>query len=215
MAIGERPIDIIFPPYLVDPHKGRVKKGLEQFFKNSEGARLISYDYFYHSSPPNFFLQGDILNSLPSIIWDYDEHKYKSGFSPGILISNSCDVEIANKRTIPKQALFAPIISLNNYIESLTEEGIEPTKIDSLIKDIKSQEYTNIFYLPNNIIDGNEFIAFLDQIWWVPVEEFEKKIDDLEKERFVSLDYFGHYLLLVKLSIHFCRLPEETDRSSE
>ncbi len=66
-------------------------------------------------------------------------------------------------------------------------------------------------YLTNeeNPID---YICHLDKAFWFPTEELHSYLSDIEQTRIASLDYFGYYLFLVKLSYHFCRLPEEKQR---
>ncbi len=85
------------------------------------------------------------------------------------------------------------------------------------MQGIKSQTISNIFYLPPNPDNRKEYICHLDKAFWFPTEELNSYLpapDSYlgEETRICSLDYFGYYLFLVKLSYHFCRLPEEKQR---
>ena len=81
-----------------------------------------------------------------------------------------------------------------------------------IIKDIKDQRYSNIFYLPEGPNVKEEYIVYLDQIFCVPTEDmviFQQNIDLL---RMAALDNFGFYLFVLKLSYHLNRLPEDLQR---
>ena len=61
-------------------------------------------------------------------------------------------------------------------------------------------------------VTGKEYFCHLDKAFWFPTEELNAYQKDIDQTRIASLDYFGYYLFLVKLSYHFCRLPEEKQR---
>ena len=107
-------------------------------------------------------------------------------------------------RTI-KQVVLAPLLELEHFTEN-------QIGLDDIIKGMKSQATSNIFYLPPNPNNGKEYICHLDKAFWFPIEELNSYLPDLDQTRIASLDYFGYYLFLVKLSYHFCRLPEEKQR---
>jgi hypothetical protein len=77
---------------------------------------------------------------------------------------------------------------------------------------IKTQTYSNVFYLPIHPSTHQDFVCFFDNAFWFPTEELTAYLPNIEQIRLQSLDYFGYYLFLVKLSYHFCRLPEEKQR---
>ncbi|MDX2173971.1 MAG: hypothetical protein SFY56_12685 [Bacteroidota bacterium] len=204
--------NIILPETLLEIDKDRLKRLLFQFFGSEHRKGEKKYDDFYLKSGPNYFLQGDILKRINTLEWDYDNEKYIFTEKPTALLSNTCDVSEENQRLNQKQALFAPVIKLSDYIDSLKELGANKEQIDSALNNIKSQTYSNIFYLPPNPINGNDYIVFLDNIFWQPSNILISKIAKINDERFLCLNHFGFYLLITKLSYHFCRVPEEIDR---
>ena len=214
MSFGKTTWEDTLPAYLTAPEKTRLKEGLAQFFNPEHRQKTKRYDNFYLNNPPTFFMQGDLINSLPVYFWDYDSKKYLTGFAPVILVSNSCDVSPKEGRLLDKEALFAHLIPLDDYINDLKEEGYTSDHIASIYNNLNQQTYSNLLYLPPNPIDKREFIVFFDKIFWHPAEGFLEKLADINTERFLSLDIFGFYLFICKLSYHFCRVPEESERSS-
>jgi len=112
-----------------------------------------------------------------------------------------------------KQALYAPIVPVEDFFNTLCEEfDYDEARIKSIHGKLKNQTYSNLFYLPPNHKNQKDYILFLDNIFWQPSSILKDKIKRIDSERFVSLNYFGFYLLITKLSYHFCRVPEELDR---
>lgn len=214
MAFGEVTWEETLPPYLLSTEKERLKIQLNQFFSPSHRQQKKVYDNFYLNIPPDFFMQGDIIDSIPVCFWEPENVKYGTGFAPVMLLSNSCDVTDENDHLINKEALFTQLIPLNEYFTDLLSNGFSDAQITSIHNLLKHQAYTNLFYLPMNPIDGNEYIVFFDKIFWHPSSELIKKLKNLTEERFLSLDHFGFYLLITKLAYHFCRVPEVRERFS-
>ncbi len=46
-----------------------------------------------------------------------------------LILSNTCDMDIANNRLFPASIMYAPIINLANYISVLQKQGVDDTKI--------------------------------------------------------------------------------------
>ncbi len=215
MTFGEKRWDILLPENILAIDKERLKRLLSQFFDPTHRQGDKRYDGFYHTNPPpKYFLQGDLLHSVMAADWDYDANSYSSGYSPVVLLSNTCDVSDDNDRELgDKQALYAPIVSVEDYFKTLRQEfQYDESKIKSIHGKLKSQTYSNLFYLPPNHKNQKDYILFLDNIFWQPSSILKDKIKRIDSERFVSLNYFGFYLLITKLSYHFCRVPEELDR---
>ena len=212
MSFSDAQLDSLLPSYLTQTDKGRIGKGLSQFFNSNSSD--IRYENFYLHSPPDYFLQADLIESLPFIEWNTDKQEYVTGFSPVMIISNSCDLQLNHEHLVAKQGLFAPVAPMEEYLDDLRNNGLEEVKISSISNNLKNQLYSNIFYLPPCPPDGIEFIVFLDRIMWHPVKEFNRKLSEIDTERYVSLDNFGYYLFITKLSYHFCRVPEELERTN-
>lgn len=212
MAFGDFLFEESLPPYLLLTDKTKIKKGLSQFFEPQHRQKEKVYDNFYLEKGAEYFMQGDLINSIPMIEWNSETGQYETGFSRVLLMSNSCDVAPENNRLLDKEALFAPVIPLTEYFDDLREDGCTEDNIMTIYNNLKSQQYTNLFYLPPDSIHHNEYVVFFDKVNWHPSTEFQKKLNKIHEERFLSLDHFGFYLLITKISFHFCRVPEEKDR---
>jgi hypothetical protein len=198
----------ILPPELTEQRKGRLQDGLKQFFK-STNLQDKFYSDFYLSSTNPFFLQGDLIKELRFPIFNSDSRLYEKLYYDAILISNTCDIDEANKRNIPKKAILAKLIPLDTFVETLHEMEVENAA--NILIQVKNQLFSNVIYLPETR-DKKEYIAYFDDLTIIEVEELTVLKDEITSNRIASLDYFGYYLFIFKLSYHFCRLPEETQR---
>lgn len=206
MPFNGQSFENLIPSYLSSERKQRLVEGLSQFKSNLRSQ--ICYNDFYTSTKN--LLQSDIIESVKLINWT-DTDNCKIGFSPGIIISSSCDINVDNPRTTNiKQALFAPIIELDEYVKNLKEDRFSEEQISEFVRVLKRQEHTNLFYLPANSKNGKEYIVFFDKITWRPISD----IKQITESKYLSLSTFGYYLFLMKLSYNFCRLPEEFDERS-
>jgi hypothetical protein len=212
MSLSDYSFDQMLPSYLTNTAKGRIKEALEQFFDDKE---YISYNGFYTKEKHEYLMQSDVVHSVVGIDWNAEEKKYITGFVPALLISNSCDVALENDRSLnSKEALFAPIISVDTHLNFAKDNGSTVEQVDNIYRTLRRQEYTNLFYLPPNPVNGKDYIVRLDKIYWVPQTELIEILSDLDKNRFISLSDWGYYLYITKLSLHTCRIPEEIERKT-
>lgn len=215
--------------YLTESRKKRLNDALKTFFSNDhhiktdDGSNYLeiytgadtpkNYTHFYSASPPNFVLQGDLIRSIRFSKWDNESETYAKKFINAIVLSNTCDIEVdTKKRSIPNQIVLAPIIPLKIFKDKLEQRESNTNTIKNIVEEIRNQKITNIFYLPS--MEHEEHLVFLDEIFWYPTEEFHLKSSIIVDNRIASLDDFGFYILLLKLSYHFCRLPEDDDSRS-
>lgn len=213
MSFGQEQWNILLPSYLTSENKGRLQDALKQFHK--ENSNEISYENFYKDYGYEYFMQGDILIEIRSAFWNRENARYEKSYSDALILTNTCDISFENNRTLnPKQCLFAPLLNLEDYLQELRGGGFSQQKIDNFVKNLKAQVYSNIFYLPQSGDDSPERIALLDRIFWYPVEELQALLPTINEERIRSLNHFGFYLLVIKLSYHFSRLPEQCDREA-
>lgn len=152
--------------------------------------------------------QGDGLKSLPTI--NFNTMTRKDCIS--IILSNTCDMDPENKRMFGSQIVYAPIIELNKYKSVLEQAHLLPEKIEDHIKAIKSQELTQILYLPQYGEVLKESIVFLDRIFNVDNTFINR--ENLNETRVFSLSDYGNYVFLLKISIHFTRMQDKVDRRS-
>lgn len=186
------------PYYLTQQQKEGLLKALEDFPENTS---------YYLSDYPvdlkNAALQGDVFNGL-TIYGPTGSRQIK-----GIILSNSCDIDTQNKRDFPMRAVFAPLVSLTAIVEKLQVAKISQNVIDAKLDAIKKQLVTNIVYLPE-CEHIPESIIFLDDMHPIPTEELRKCLE--EQQKILTLSQVGFYILLFKLSIHFCRFHEKVAR---
>jgi hypothetical protein len=128
----------------------------------------------------------------------------------GIVLSNSCDVSPENERVLPLRVTFAPIMKLNNLRTRFMERGIRSEQIDQRLQAIRSQSVTNMFYLPADGPLDEEYVALLEDLHSMPIAAHQ-----LAAGKLFTLSMVGFYLFVFKLSVHFCRLHENVDRSSQ
>lgn len=198
----------ILPVELTEQKKGRLQEGLKQFSKENR-LQDKYYTDFYLSSNNSFFLQGDLIKELRFPVFNNKSRLYEKLYYDALLISNTCDIDEANKRNIPKKAILAKMIPFDAFVESLAE--LEVDNASNILNQIKNQQYSNVFYLPQskNKVD---YIAYFDDLSIIEIEELTALKEEINLNRIESLDYLGYYLFVFKMSYHFCRLPEETQR---
>jgi hypothetical protein len=212
MPFGDDSFDSLLPPYLVEPEKSRLKDALKQFTPEHRNAQ-IDYSDFYKNFQYDYFLQGDLVKEIRVASWNETSLNYDKAYTDAIIISNTCDISFENKREYnPKQCLLAPVISFKEYLSDLETQGYEIEKIKSFEQNVKAQLCTNIFYLPPYFNGEEEYIAILDRIFWFPTSELNSYIATIDEDRINSLNQYGFYLFVLKLSYHICRLPEQCDR---
>jgi len=114
----------------------------------------------------------------------------------------------SNERRLPVNILFTPIISLSKYINCLREAGQSDEKIENLLKEIRRQHTTQIFYLPKYSEKAGESIVVLDNIHTHPRDAFL----ETNNSKIFTLNQLAFYVFLMKLSIHFCRFNEGISR---
>jgi hypothetical protein len=211
MILSGQNFDQLLPAYLHETTKRRIDSALSQFETDNE----IDYSDFFSHLESEYLMQSDVVSSIKGIEWDEVLMDYMSGFNPAVLISNTCDIFEGNVRAVnPKEALFAPIIPLNEYIKDCKEEGYTDDQLISFKDTLIKQKFTNLFYLPPNYRNNKAYIVRLDKIYWSPASQVNVVTSDLKGQRYLSLSQWGFYLFLVKLSVHICRAPEEIEERS-
>lgn len=138
------------------------------------------------------------------------------GAGPGMIISNTCDIDPGNRRFMPMRMVYAPIWNLQKYKQALHKDLVQTGKrsaesVDSHITEIQRQRISHIFYLPKGAGLENESIVFFDRLNNAPSDQFE--LEDVPNKRIFTLSDYGYYLFLFKLSVHFTRIREGVARS--
>jgi hypothetical protein len=184
-----------FPEYLTTIDKQRLQEELRQYQARSD---------YYWALPPNDLLQGDgYLGLTYTETVTLEQRKVR-----GLLITNSCDMSSANSPSPDTRVLFAPIASMQRLAEVYVSYGWSSDKVQSTLDAIKKQLVSHFFYLPAS---GSlaESVAVFDDLQSQPLAYFGTSNGGRE----FSLNQFGWYMLLIKLSVHFTRMGERLTRS--
>jgi hypothetical protein len=131
-------------------------------------------------------------------------------FINGVVLSNTCDVSPDNQRDLPVRIIFAPLIPLAAYVSMLEKAGVQKVSIDSKVDAIRRQKVTSLFYTPTGSGLTSEHIVVLDDVHSMPAAVYES---DKSNGKIFTLSQAGFYLLILKLSIHFCRFHENVART--
>lgn len=192
------------PKYLSEESTKKLLTSLNQFPENIDQRLFTNY-----LENEKLIFQGDGVCELP--YYDYLSGTKKD--IKGIIMSNTCDIDLNNKRFQETNISFAPILSLKNYELIISKKSNKtPKQIKDRIKDIKSQKITNIFYLPKKHKDSEEYIVMFDRVTSIPNKTIDR--NKLDKKRIFTLSDYGFYLFIFKLSVHFNRFQDKVERKS-
>jgi hypothetical protein len=194
------------PKYLNTTAQQKLFDELKQFPHNIDG-RIYSQALL---AEQNVF-QGDGLNGL----WVTNLPDPRIDKARVMVLSNTCDISPQNRRFLPPNIFYCPVVSLAKYHGLLKGNltGFSDAQIDSHINSIRAQEVSSLFFLPSNAKLGEDCIALLDRI--NNCDSRACDIADLLNNRLFTLSNYGFYLFLYKLSVHFSRLRESLDRNPQ
>ena len=198
-------IKIYLPYYLTDESLQKMFEDIDKMVQTGYNNRI------YTSALENekMIFQGDGLKKMKTVFLP-DEEVCES---KAIVFSNSCDLNQENIRPFPSKITYSPITRLSSYIEVLKEKKIKEKQIAEHIENIKKQRYTQILFLPQHPNGPEEdCMVFLDRINHCDNESIDR--ESLAKNKVFTLNNFGLYLFLLKLSIHFTRIREKIDRDN-
>lgn len=109
----------------------------------------------------------------------------------------------------------AVVYTVEDWVERMG--NLNPSAAKLHIENLKKQLLSNFLYLPPLPEDSGYkqgYVVRLDSIFKFPVSELnsENYIKARNEIRVATLSNFGFYLFIIKLSYHFCRLPEDPHR---
>lgn len=180
---------------------------VDELAKISKGGKA---DYFlspYHDTFKADMLQGDGWRGFQLFLFETGEKRSVQG----LVMSNSCDVEPGNVRDVPARVMFAPLVRLSDYEALLRKSGIDAQKVDQKLGEIRAQKTTNMFFLPAGGPLGEDHVVRLDDAHSMPVAAH---VAMPGREKLFTLTNTGFYMLVLKLSVHFCRLHEKVNRKN-
>ena len=192
-------IQSFLPPYLSADQKRDLWQELRKFPTNR------GY-YTKNSDLMSDYLQGDGWSNFTIINFTTREDKQ----AKGVILSNTCDIDTSNKRKLPSNILYSPLIKLQSYKIRLQQAGESEKSINGTIEAIQKQRISNIFYLPKLGEQLDESMILLDNIHTEPLTHFVGS----NAEPIFTLNQFGFYIFIIKLSIHFTRLQENVLRTA-
>lgn len=161
----------------------------------------------YNDTFKDHVLQGDGWRGFQ--LFHFTTGKRRS--VKGLVLSNSCDIDLENQRDMPTRIIFAPLVKLAFYRSMLEKANIDKMQVANKINSIKAQKTTNIFYLPADGPLEEEHIVRLDTVQSMPVAAHR---DSSDREKLFRLSSTGFYMLIFKLSVHFCRFQENINRNA-
>lgn len=126
-----------------------------------------------------------------------------------LVMSNSCDIDPGHTRDIPARVIFAPLVKLAAYERALRASGIDAHKVDEKLASIRAQKVTNVFFLPAGDPVTEDHVVKLDDVHSMPVAAH---VGAKDRHKLFTLSNAGFYMLVLKLSVHFCRLQEKVNR---
>jgi len=199
-------IKTFLPSYLSEESLDKLFEGISQFIQESE---CVSNLYTRLLCAERLIFQGDAFSDVP-IVDLPDTEIYRTKV---LVLSNTCDLDTQNKRnsSLPINLSYVPIIPLGKYVNLLRENGIDELRITGHVTTLKQQRYTHLIYFPAHPSGPNEdAVALLDHTCSCRPEVIQ--VNNIAKQRLFTLNNFGFYLFLLKLSIHFSRIRESVDR---
>jgi hypothetical protein len=190
-----------------------VRRYLPKFLSPTRTDELYDALRFYPEIP-SFYLSPGMIDEelLQGDGWrGFVLRDFQSGEARSVsrmIISNSCDVDLTNERIKDTNVLFCPLVSVAKFQTALLESGIEQGRVTNILSDIRKQRWTSAFHLPSGQHGPDECVAWLDDIHPAPLRTFHTT----ERAILFRLQHAAFYVLLIKLSIHFCRMQEDVER---
>ncbi len=185
------------PEYLTPKAKEDLWRELKGFPSNTR--------YVLGHQTGDKILQGDVFDSVKFI------NIVDGGIfaSKALVLSNSCDIDPENSRDTERMISVAPIVNLSAYAALLQNSGLARERVEGRVSSIKQQTVSNMFYLPKEAGLGDDVVVMFDRVQSQPDRFFWAQKPSLV----ARLSQYGFYILLIKLSVHFCRFQENVDRS--
>lgn len=197
-------LKLYLPKFLSVESEKELFDGLKDFPYNIDSRIYTNY-----LLETDIIYQGDGIKDLLFVNLPNTEIKP----APGMILSNTCDIDLKNVRNFPSQIVYSPIFNLKKYQETLYKKSKKTkSQIDSHIQSIKHQEITQIFFLPKLEGKIDDSIVFFDRVVNFPNKLISR--ENLKEKRLFTLSDYGSYLFLLKLSIHFTRIQDKVERRS-
>lgn len=165
---------------------------ISPYTKDNVNKAIEQFDYekleWFRTTPIHYLSQGDIIEKIPFTFVDENGEK-NTILTKGIILSNTCDASRDD------YVILAPLIDYNKILN------------DNQKKIVRSNKYYDKMCFTNSQLDGY-FIDFtrattFNRTLLLKLLENKTNIE-------FSLNQYGYYLLLTKLTIYFMR-PEDRE----
>jgi hypothetical protein len=197
MELSVEKLTLQLPHYLTAPRREGIRRALAEF---------PDIKFFYLNAYQNEVLQGDVWSQLTALNFPNGARKKIRG----VVLSNSCEVDPGNTSILFPQLIFVPLLRVDSLSQFLQRQGYQEQKVESTIAAIRKQEVDSFFYFPPGPGIGQESVAWLDQVHTMPLSAF---LSEPDRKKLATLTDPSFYMFAFKLSIYFCRLHENGDRS--
>jgi hypothetical protein len=195
-------IELYLPKYLSPGSEDNLFAELEHFPKNVDDRFYIEVN-----RSDELIYQGDGLTDL--LLFSLPDTKSERGRA--IVLSNTCDISPSNIRLYPSRFCYAPILNVRKFIEALRKKfpnGDE--RIGNFEASLRRQSISSAFFLPKGANLDEDSLVFFDRI--ISIANRKDFYQGVGRRRLFTLSNYGYYILLIKLSIHFCRMADSVDR---
>ena len=189
------------PVYLSPQDKRKLFAEISSFPDNIDSR-------IYSSNPKisdDVIYQGDIVANHPLVFLPDTSVQEKQVF----IISNTCDIDLNNRRIKSPYIVYCPIIKFEAYEKLVSSYYESKEAINGHLTSVRKQRITSMFYLPRHG-QVEESIVLFDSSNSHRLDSCH--LDNMLDNRVISLGNYGFMLFLVKLSIHFTRVEEGVNR---
>ena len=130
-------IRVYLPKYLSSENYEQLVSELRSFPTN------IDKRMFTSGLERNIIYQGDGLRDMPVV--NVEDLGLGVKYRPYMVVSNTCDMDLANIRLFPTTILYTPILQLSKYIHILEKYGAAADKIKITLQILKLRKYQAFF----------------------------------------------------------------------
>lgn len=206
------------PKYLTPELKEDLYNSVKDNFPSSIDPNLV----YRNLEDEEIYYQGDGVIDIPFSELNIENGSFDLAYISGVIISNTCDISIENKRLDVPKVQLAGVFTVYEYIQQLEKDEVNKDRITSFLKDLKSNRISNLFYLPEKKVEGKtvleeSFVRFDLNVTFTSKflngDKYNKNYSPVGDRIFSFSDYV-FYIFLIKLSIHYCRLREGVFRSA-
>lgn len=157
---------------------------------------------YYSSEAFDYKLQGDTFAKAPFVIVRSNDASLRQ--TTVMLLSNTCDISDDNARRLPANVSVAPVVRVSKWRSKAVAAGVPEASVEASLDAARLHRITNLFFIPAGQQIQEDSLVLLDRIQSMQLSDFSAA----NPERLATLSQAAFWLLLLKLSVHFCRQQE-------